>query len=64
LLEGTIVQNPQAPSEGSKQATLTSMNGKMIDVTKSDSQVMANGVKITKAVPATNGILVITDGIV
>jgi uncharacterized surface protein with fasciclin (FAS1) repeats len=64
LLEGTIVQNPQAPSEGSKQATLTSINGKRIDVMKSDSQVMANGVKIMKGVPATNGILVITDGIV
>lgn len=64
LLEGTIVQNPQAPSEGSKQAMLTSINGKRIDVVKSDSQVMANGVKITNAVPATNGFLVITDGIV
>ena len=64
LLEGTIVQNPQAPSEGSKQTMLTSINGKRIDVVKSDSQVMANGVKITTAIPATNGILVITDGIV
>ena len=64
LLEGTIVQNPQAPSEGSKQAMLTSINGKRIDVVKSDSQVMANGVKITTAIPATNGFLVITDGIV
>lgn len=64
LLEGTIVQNPQAPSEGSKQAMLTSINGKRIDVVKSDSQVMANGVKITTAITATNGILVITDGIV
>jgi uncharacterized surface protein with fasciclin (FAS1) repeats len=64
LLEGTIVQNPQAPSEGSKQAMLTSINGKRIDVMKSDSQVMANGVKIMSATPATNGILVITDGIV
>jgi uncharacterized surface protein with fasciclin (FAS1) repeats len=64
LLEGTIVQNPQAPSEGSKQAMLTSINGKRIDVVKSDSQVMANGVKITNAIPATNGILFITDGIV
>jgi hypothetical protein len=43
---------------------LTSINGKRIDVMKSDSQVMANGVKIMSATPATNGILVITDGIV
>ncbi len=64
MLEGTMVQNPQAPSEGSKQAMLTSINGERIDVVKSDSQVMANGVKITNAIPATNGVLVITDGIV
>ncbi len=64
MLEGTIVQNPQPPAEGSKQAMLTSINGARIDVTKSDNQVMANGVKIMSATPATNGILVITDGIV
>ncbi len=64
MLEGTMVQNPQAPSEGSKQAVLTAINGERIDVVKSDSQVMANGVKITTAIPATNGVLVVTDGIV
>jgi len=64
LLEGTIVQNLKTPSEGSKEAALTALNGKRIDMVKSDSQVMANGVKITNAIPATNGILVITDGIV
>ena len=64
LLEGTIVKDPKAPAEGSKQATLTSINGKRIDVMKSDSQIMANGVKIMSGTPATNGILVITDGIV
>jgi hypothetical protein len=64
MLEGTLVQNPQAPSEGSKEAVLTAINGQRIDVVKSDNQVMANGVKIMNAIPATNGVLVITDGIV
>ena len=64
LVEGTIVQNPKAPSEGSKQATLTTINSQRIDVVKSDSQIMANGVKITDAIAATNGFIVITDGIV
>lgn len=64
MLEGTIVQNPKPPSEGGKQAMLTSINGKRIDVVKSDSQVMANGVKIVSVTPATNGVLVITDGVV
>jgi uncharacterized surface protein with fasciclin (FAS1) repeats len=64
MLEGTIVQNPQAPSEGSTQAVLTAINGERIDVVKSDSQAMANSVKMTKIIPATNGILVVTDGVV
>ncbi len=64
LLEGTIVQNPQAPSEGSKQAVLTAINGERIDVVKSDNQPMANDVKMTNVIPATNGILVVTDGVV
>jgi uncharacterized surface protein with fasciclin (FAS1) repeats len=64
LVEGTIVQDPKAPSEGSKQATLTTINSQRIDVVKSDSQIMANGVKITDAIAATNGFIVITDGIV
>ncbi len=64
LLEGTIVENPQAPAEGSKQTTLTAINGKKLDVVKSDSQIMVNGVKVKSVVPATNGILVITDGVV
>jgi len=64
LVEGTIVQNPKAPSEGSKQTTLTTINGERVDVVKSGSQITANGVKITDAIAATNGFIVITDGIV
>jgi uncharacterized surface protein with fasciclin (FAS1) repeats len=64
LVEGTIVQNPKAPSEGSKQATLTTINGQRIDIVKSNGQITANGVKITDAIAATNGFVVITDGIV
>ena len=65
LLEGTIVQNPQTPSEGSKQAVLTAINGERIDVVKSaDSQVTANGVKFTNAHPGDQRHPRVTDGIV
>lgn len=64
VVEGSIVTSMNVPSQESSQVTLTSINGKQITAQKSGNQIMVDGVKSVNAIPATNGIVVVTDGIV
>jgi uncharacterized surface protein with fasciclin (FAS1) repeats len=66
-----IVQNCIASpgQQGQQQAnsgqlTLTTLGGKTITATKSNGKITVNGVHVVYATKATNGMLVITDGLV
>ena len=55
-------QGQQQSNSG--QMTLTTLGGKTITATKSNGKITVNGVHVVYATKATNGMLVITDGLV
>lgn len=64
VVDGSIVTAVKVPSQEQKSVTLTAVNGKKLVASKSGGGIVVNDIKSVDTVPASNGILVITDGIV
>lgn len=57
-------QQGQQSQANSGQLSMTTLSGKTITATKANGKITANGVHIVYATKATNGMLIITDGLV
>ncbi len=64
LVENCIVADVKEPAEGSNEMTMTTLGGKILTATKSDSGITVNDVKVLYPIKVTNGIVAVTDGIV
>jgi uncharacterized surface protein with fasciclin (FAS1) repeats len=64
IVEGSIVSSVAEPQQGTDTATMTSIGGGTITAKKTSGGIMINGVKALDVVRATNGIVIVTDGIV
>lgn len=64
LVENCIVPKLTEPARGATTITLTSISGKQIIAKKTSAGITANGIKVSNATVATNGILAVTDSIV
>ncbi len=64
IVEGSIVSSVAEPQQGADTITMTSIGGGTITARKTSSGITINGVKAIDVVRATNGIVIVTDGIV
>jgi len=67
LVEDSIVyqvNQQQGQQSNTGQMTMKTLSGKTITASKSNGKITVNGVKVLYATKTTNGILVITDGLV
>lgn len=64
VVDGSIVTAVKVPGQEQSSVTLTAINGKKLVASKAAGGITVNGIKSVDTVPASNGILVVTDGIV
>jgi len=64
VVDGSIVTAVKVPGQEQSSVTLTAINGKKLVASKAAGGITVNDIKSVDTIPATNGILVVTDGIV